>query len=230
MDISLLELMNGQVGRSAIFDLFINNIYHSALVKGTVLMLMFWSLWGRSDVLDSETRGRLLAVLVIAPITVTVARISAFILPYRARPIHSDAVDVNYVNEGLHNYLDGWTSFPSDHAALFFCLSVSLFYVNRKIGVIALIYTTLIICLPRIYVGFHWPSDILAGAFLGVAIAIALTPPVTKWMTRVYSGLMGTPAMGWLYPFLFLVTFQTATLFIEARDAISLLLKTITAL
>ena len=56
-------------------------------------------------------------------------------------------------------------SFPSGHAVIFFALALLAFYVNKKwfwyFGAGALA-----IGLARIYVGVHWPSDILAGALL----------------------------------------------------------------
>lgn len=58
-------------------------------------------------------------------------------------------------------------AFPSGHAAFFFALSTIVYIYNKKFGI--LFFTaSLIICLARIFVGIHWPSDILAGAVVGV--------------------------------------------------------------
>ena len=67
--------------------------------------------------------------------------------------------------------LYGWSSFPSDHAILFMALAVAIFLASRRFGWLALTYTTLCIIGPRVYLGWHWPTDVLAGALLGAAFA-----------------------------------------------------------
>jgi membrane-associated phospholipid phosphatase len=39
---------------------------------------------------------------------------------------------------------------------------------------VALAHAALVVCLPRVYLGFHFPSDVLAGAAIGVAVAALL--------------------------------------------------------
>lgn len=59
------------------------------------------------------------------------------------------------------------SAFPSGHAAFFFGLSTIVFLYNKKIG--ALFFAgSILISLARIFVGIHWPSDILAGAVVGI--------------------------------------------------------------
>ncbi|MEK7657997.1 MAG: phosphatase PAP2 family protein [Patescibacteria group bacterium] len=58
-------------------------------------------------------------------------------------------------------------SFPSGHAAFFFALALTVFYFNKLWGWRFLAMAT-VISLARIFVGVHWPSDVLAGAFIGL--------------------------------------------------------------
>jgi PAP2 superfamily len=67
--------------------------------------------------------------------------------------------------------LEGWSSFPSDHAAFFFALSVVFFFICRRAGVFAIAYSALVVCLPRAYLGIHYPTDLIAGALLGIGVA-----------------------------------------------------------
>jgi hypothetical protein len=60
--------------------------------------------------------------------------------------------------------LSGWSSFPSDHACLFFALATGLCLISPVIGGLALLHASLIVSLPRIYLGLHYPTDVLAGA------------------------------------------------------------------
>lgn len=61
-------------------------------------------------------------------------------------------------------------SFPSGHAAFFFALSTVIYFYNRKIGALFL-GASFLIALARIFVGVHWPADILAGASIGILSA-----------------------------------------------------------
>ena len=58
-------------------------------------------------------------------------------------------------------------SFPSDHTVIAFALALAVFFYNKKLGAFFLFLAALI-AFSRIYVGVHYPLDILAG------IAVAL--------------------------------------------------------
>ena len=62
-------------------------------------------------------------------------------------------------------------SFPSGHAAFFFALATSVFFY-RKIWGIIFFLAALSIGLARVSAGIHWPSDILAGAVIGILTSI----------------------------------------------------------
>lgn len=57
-------------------------------------------------------------------------------------------------------------SFPSDHTAIAFALAFSLYFYNKKLGGV-LLFLAFLVGLGRIYVGVHYPSDILGGILVG---------------------------------------------------------------
>jgi len=61
-------------------------------------------------------------------------------------------------------------SFPSGHATLFFALGAIVYFYNKKAGILFLL-GALILSLARVLAFLHWPSDILAGATIGIACA-----------------------------------------------------------
>ena len=75
-------------------------------------------------------------------------------------------------------------SFPSDHAAAAFAIAAVLFVVHRRIGTLALLAAALM-CIARVYVGVHYPGDVLAGAVVGVAVAGILLTWLRPLMTRL---------------------------------------------
>ncbi len=86
----------------------------------------------------------------------------------RARP--------TLIGEGIA--APGLHSFPSGHAALCVAVYGFLAYLwirstqsiaERVIAVVLVALLTLVVSLARVRLGSHWPSDIIAGAALGVA-------------------------------------------------------------
>ena len=61
-------------------------------------------------------------------------------------------------------------SFPSGHAAVFFALGTVIWFYNKKAGVLFLLGAG-ILSSARVFAFLHWPSDILAGAAIGIASA-----------------------------------------------------------
>lgn len=61
-------------------------------------------------------------------------------------------------------------SFPSGHAAIIFCIAtvMAMRYPNLKYPALAM---AVIVSLSRVYLGLHYPSDVIAGGILGVSIA-----------------------------------------------------------
>jgi membrane-associated phospholipid phosphatase len=62
-------------------------------------------------------------------------------------------------------------SFPSDHCVMAGAAAAGLLLVSRKIGLVAVV-AALLMAFARVYVGAHYPGDVLAGLLIGAAVAI----------------------------------------------------------
>jgi membrane-associated phospholipid phosphatase len=63
--------------------------------------------------------------------------------------------------------------FPSDHATGSFAIATAIFLRHRRFGLVALLAAA-VLSVGRVALGIHFPSDVLAGAVLGAAVALLL--------------------------------------------------------
>lgn len=63
-------------------------------------------------------------------------------------------------------------SFPSGHSNASFAVATAILTRNKKLGIPAIILATAI-AISRMYVFVHWPTDVLAGTFIGICGGIS---------------------------------------------------------
>ncbi|MCP5037791.1 MAG: phosphatase PAP2 family protein [Rhodobacteraceae bacterium] len=222
-DLEAFSLLNGLSGRWQTFDLLVLAFSQSHFFKGVLPMLVFWGAWFYPWAEPMKKRARLVAGLWVAVMAIAFGRALAVNLPFRHRPMHTDGLDLV---EPLFEQVvwgEGLSSLPSDHATLYFAVATSLFFVSRLAGSILFAHAVLVVSLPRIIIAAHWPSDILAGAGIGIFLALVVMPPLSRLFERT-APAMNLARVAYLgYPLLFLASLQIATLFESTRSAMALL-------
>lgn len=91
----------------------------------------------------------------------------------RYRPTHN--LEIGHLVHTVNNYKGGEFGFISSHAANFFCMATFLGLLLRpkiKRIMLLLFIWAAVVSYSRIYLGVHYPSDILAGAILGSFIGL----------------------------------------------------------
>ncbi|MEU6235454.1 phosphatase PAP2 family protein [Kitasatospora sp. NPDC047058] len=66
-------------------------------------------------------------------------------------------------------------SFPSNHTVIAFSAAAALWSADRRLGRIAAVAAVLMGA-SRVWVGVHYPHDVLVGAVVGVLVAAVLSP------------------------------------------------------
>lgn len=169
-DTSILEFLNSFARRSWLFDHAMSMFEGETLLKGGVLTAFLWWAWFREGGRRELDRAILIAGTFSAIVSLAVCRVAAYMLPYRERPAFVPELHFQRPLGVDPNALINWSSFPSDHAGLFVSLATTLFFVSRRAGILAAVYTALFVCFPRVYTGDHYPTDILVGAAIGFSV------------------------------------------------------------
>ncbi len=92
---------------------------------------------------------------------IVVETIKILIAHERPAVVFADAVNVLVQQSGY--------SFPSAHAALTTALATTTYLYHKRLGVFLFLFA-FVIGLSRIYVGVHYPIDVLVGILLGILI------------------------------------------------------------
>lgn len=99
---------------------------------------------------------------------------------HRPRPFVADPSIVPLISEASF-------SFPSGHAAFFFALSTVIYLHNKRLGIWFYV-TSAVIGVARVAAGVHYPTDILGGAVLGIAVGLAAHQLVKRYRNPFGSG------------------------------------------
>lgn len=91
-------------------------------------------------------------------------------------------------------------AFPSNHAAIAAAGAVALLFVSRRLGAVAIV-AALAMGASRVWVGAHYPHDVLAGLAVGTVVALAAmtaarrqADTLARWLTaRRLGALLLTP-------------------------------------
>jgi undecaprenyl-diphosphatase len=219
LDLSILYGLNVMVGRSTNLDKIIDYLADTDLVATLFVSLFWWCWFSNTDVASStRTREHVLRTLFGGVVAIFAARILALTLPFRVRPRFDPALHF-VAPVGSPTDLVDWSGFPSDHAVMFAALAAGLCFISRRAGAIAFLYAFFLICLPRVYLGLHYPSDIVAGLTLGAAVGywMNVAPVSGRLASRALRCESASPAG--FYLVLFIVSFEFSTMFFSLRTA-----------
>jgi len=142
------------------FWLFITHKFASIPLYAFILFLLF-RYWGWKNTLT-------ILVLIAAMITCTDQLANVFKDGFqRLRPCHHDFLNARFIDSC------GKYGFFSAHACSSFALAIYLGNILReryKFALLAMVFWALVVSYSRIYVGVHYPGDVITGALIGIII------------------------------------------------------------
>lgn len=192
-DVDLLYDINGLAKDAPHwFDRVVEFVGEYGLLVAMVLLVVWcwWSVRRRGG----EDAAASVAGLVWAPIAASLAvlvnvPIRGFV--ERPRPF-LDHTGLDVLISGKTDY-----SFVSDHATITMAMGVALFVADRRFGVVG-IGLALVEGFCRVYMGVHYPTDVIGGFALGTAVALLLSPLAMALLTPVLKAVEGSAWGGWV--------------------------------
>jgi len=157
MDYALFRLINDWAGRGGWLDgVMVAVARYAPLLFGAALVWL-WAGGGRSP----AERLAALRALAAAGLALAVGQAVIRLAP-RARPSASHPVHLLIAPSAD-------PSFPSDHALAAFAIAAAVLPAHRRLG-LGLLALAAVLAVARVFVGAHYPLDVLGGAAAGAAV------------------------------------------------------------
>lgn len=176
IDADALLAVNG------LHDVFQDAFWWMLTAKWSSLLLVLALLW----ILLHQNRRHALLVLAMIALSILVAdQVSSGLIKHlveRLRPTHDPSLEsmVHVIN----GYRGGLYGFVSSHAANSFAVATLIALVMRhRVVTLSMFSWALLQCYSRMYLGVHYPGDILGGIIVGV-LAGWLVWQLMRWIER----------------------------------------------
>jgi undecaprenyl-diphosphatase len=214
LDAPFMALLDHLTHRSPAFDLTVRAIDQFNIFQGVPMFALAYAAFTTAQSRVSRTK---VAIACIAAAGAAVlSRLMQLGLPHLPRPLFDPSSGYRAPFGADYKALADWSSFPSDHAALFFGVALATAAGNRILGAVAVIVGA-VACFARIYEGQHYPSDVLGGAFLAAACVFASVSAPSAWYAYVIEKSARHRAL--LVGVAFLAAAEAAALFDDVRGA-----------
>ncbi len=172
---------------------------HTAEIGTEAGLLVFVGLfalgWWRAR--HSDTRA--FAIAVLAPLATAVAYVCSEVL----KSVVTEERPCRAVTGAAPSLAEcppyGDWSFPSNHATIAGASAAALVLVRRTL-ILLTAPLALLAALSRVFVGVHYPHDVVAGLLLGAAVAPAVVALATRPATRLAGAVRGStaPVVRWI--------------------------------
>ncbi len=224
-DIWFLTKLAKFLGRYPLFDLGVESAIRHNVLGGmcfAACVFIFWMQGARPG--GQRVRQRVLSILFGALLAIVLSLLSGGLaswLPPSRNPRVAHFYPP-YLMENINS-----NSFPSQSTALYAAVAAGIFSLHKVVGAALWVSVGLIVGLPRLYLGGHYPSDVLVGAILGLlgyfCARTFLEPFLGSYLARLFEQSTWPRVVGELIVFVWIL--QTGVEFREVVWIKNILLR-----
>ena len=195
------------LGRYPILDLGVQSAVVHHVFGGfwfAACLFVFWTLGARPG--GDKVRRRVLTILLGSAVAVVLALLFGELfswVPPSRNPILAHYYP-SYLSEDIN-----FNSFPSQSTALYAAVAAGIFSLNKAIGSALWVGVGVLVSLPRVYIGGHYPTDVFVGLLLGLlgyfAARTFLEPRLDPYVDRVFEQDTGQRIWGELFVFVWIL-------------------------
>jgi len=212
-DYAILRFFSTISNRSTFFDHAVFDLTKEMFSNVFLVTFVVYA-WFSTD--DEDRQAGILVGVIMSFVSGMLSRCIQVGVPSHLRPMQDPQVQFGLPQGVLPHAYNHWPSFPSDHAAVMFGLACTVYYAHRNAGLFAFALA-LPLNITRIYLGFHSPTDVIAGAMLGIIVVMSTHSLKSSLLVRK---IMQRKAMnkGIFFALSFYFCFGVGTLFSDYRD------------
>jgi undecaprenyl-diphosphatase len=186
----MMELLFRMIPHHPNTDDFFTLLLLNPAVSTWFFAASFYVLWAIDDEEQEWRRTQLFLIIVAIG---TAVFITLGLRPWIAWPAPS-------LNPAYQSLFPPWfwthgtsNCFPSHATLAYFIVALGLWRLHRGISVALSILVVAVISVPRIYLGGHYPIDVIASLFLGAVVLLAIwqariPPRVAHWLVQTGKG------------------------------------------
>jgi membrane-associated phospholipid phosphatase len=187
-DLWFIAKLASLLGRHPSFDLSVQHAIQHHVMGGfwfAAALFVYLVEGGRPG--REKTRCRMLITLIGSALAITLCFCAGFVVSWLPPSRYPDLARF------YPGYLDpdpNINSFPSQSTALYSAVAAGVRTESKLVGAFLGLMVVVLVALPRMYVGGHYPSDILAGVVLGLVGSSSafyfLEPRLAPWVEKTF--------------------------------------------
>jgi membrane-associated phospholipid phosphatase len=195
------------LGRHPLFDVSVDSAIRHHMLGGfwfAACLFVFWMQGARPG--GHKARQCVLTILFGSSVSILLALLLGELVSWLP-PSRNPGLAHFYPTYLLENINDN--SFPSQSTALYAAVAAGIFSWNRLVGSALWVAVVLLISLPRVFIGGHYPSDVFAGLILGLlgyfAARTFLEPSLHPYLERLFEQTTWPRILGELVVFVWIL-------------------------